>query len=93
VPCCLLDISRSICYLETYFSYLKVIVFVDRFLYTDDVGDISHYSVMTTLYAAKKYAVPALQTACVEFLKRNLRADNAFMLVAQVPTLNYPILC
>ncbi|OQV26257.1 BTB/POZ domain-containing protein 2 [Hypsibius exemplaris] len=54
-----------------------------KFLYTDDIGDISHFSVMACLYAAKKYAVPALQTACVDFLKRNLRADNAFMLVSQ----------
>lgn len=39
---------------------------------------------MTTLYTAKKYAVPALEAHCVEFLKKNLRADNAFMLLTQV---------
>lgn len=39
---------------------------------------------MTTLYSAKKYAVPALEAHCVEFLKKNLRADNAFMLLTQV---------
>lgn len=38
---------------------------------------------MTTLYTAKKYAVPALEAHCVEFLKKNLRADNAFMLLTQ----------
>lgn len=41
---------------------------------------------MTTLYTAKKYAVPALEAHCVEFLKKNLRADNAFMLLTQVIT-------
>ena len=39
---------------------------------------------MTTLYTAKKYAVPALEKHCVDFLKRNLSPDNAFMLLTQV---------
>lgn len=39
---------------------------------------------MTTLYTAKKYAVPALEGHCVEFLTKHLRADNAFMLLTQV---------
>lgn len=39
---------------------------------------------MTTLYTAKKYAVPALEAHCVEFLTKHLRADNAFMLLTQV---------
>lgn len=42
---------------------------------------------MTTLYTAKKYAVPALEAHCVEFLKKHLRADNAFMLLTQVSVL------
>ncbi|XP_055355103.1 BTB/POZ domain-containing protein 1-like [Paramacrobiotus metropolitanus] len=54
-----------------------------KFLYTDELGDITHYSVMTTLYVAKKYAVPALQAACVQFLKNNLCPSNAFLLVTQ----------
>ena len=41
-------------------------------------------TVMTTLYTAKKYAVPALEKHCVDFLKRNLSPDNAFMLLTQV---------
>lgn len=41
---------------------------------------------MTTLYTAKKYAVPALEKHCVDFLKRNLSPDNAFMLLTQVYT-------
>ena len=43
---------------------------------------------MTTLYTAKKYAVPALEAHCVDFLTKHLRADNAFMLLTQVQTLN-----
>lgn len=54
-----------------------------RFLYSDEVH-IGPETVMTTLYTAKKYAVPALEAHCVEFLKKNLRADNAFMLLTQV---------
>ena len=38
---------------------------------------------MTTLYTAKKYAVPALESQCVEFLKCNLNPENAFMLLSQ----------
>lgn len=56
---------------------------VCRFLYSDEV-QIGPETVMTTLYTAKKYAVPALEAHCVEFLKKNLRADNAFMLLTQV---------
>lgn len=56
-----------------------------RFLYSDEV-QIGPETVMTTLYTAKKYAVPALEAHCVEFLKKNLRADNAFMLLTQVIT-------
>ncbi|RZF43663.1 hypothetical protein LSTR_LSTR014333 [Laodelphax striatellus] len=33
---------------------------------------------MTTLYTAKKYAVPSLEKPCVEYLKSNVSADNAF---------------
>ena len=53
-----------------------------RFLYTDEVR-IGPETVMTTLYTAKKYAVPALEVQCVEFLEKNLRPDNAFMLLTQ----------
>ncbi|GAB1609291.1 BTB/POZ domain-containing protein 1-like [Argonauta hians] len=53
-----------------------------RFLYCDEV-QIDPETVMTTLYAAKKYSVPALEKACVEFLKGNLSSDNAFLLLSQ----------
>lgn len=61
----------------------SVCLHVFRFLYSDEV-QIGPETVMTTLYTAKKYAVPALEAHCVEFLKKNLRADNAFMLLTQV---------
>lgn len=54
-----------------------------RFLYYDEV-QIGPETVMTTLYTAKKYAVPSLERHCVDFLKHNLSADNAFMLLTQV---------
>jgi BTB/POZ domain-containing protein 1/2 len=58
---------------------------LSRFLYSDEV-QIGPETVMTTLYTAKKYAVPALEAHCVEFLTKHLRADNAFMLLTQVST-------
>ncbi|XP_024085706.1 BTB/POZ domain-containing protein 2-like isoform X2 [Cimex lectularius] len=60
-----------------------------RFLYTDEV-QIGPETVMTTLYTAKKYAVPTLEGHCVDFLKRNLRADNAFMLLTQARLFDEP---
>lgn len=57
-------------------------MFLLKFLYTDE-AQIGPETVMTTLYTAKKYAVPALESQCVEFLKRNLNAENAFMLLSQ----------
>ena len=60
-----------------------------KFLYTDDVS-IGPETVMTTLYTAKKYAVPALEKACVDFLKRNLSSDNAFMLLTQARLFDEP---
>ncbi|XP_063770872.1 BTB/POZ domain-containing protein 2 isoform X1 [Pseudophryne corroboree] len=60
-----------------------------QFLYSDEV-QIGPETVMTTLYTAKKYAVPALEAHCVEFLKKNLRADNAFMLLTQARLFDEP---
>lgn len=60
-----------------------------KFLYSDEVTICSD-TVMTTLYTAKKYAVPALERACVEFLKRNLSSDNAFMLLTQARLFDEP---
>lgn len=41
-------------------------------------------------FTAKKYAVPAMENACVDFLKRNLAADNAFMLLTQARLFDEP---
>jgi len=60
-----------------------------RFLYTDEVR-IGPETVMQCLYTAKKYAVVALERACVEFLKRNLRSDNAVMLLTQARLFDEP---
>lgn len=60
-----------------------------KFLYTDEVN-IGPDTVMTTLYTAKKYAVPALERACVDFLKRNLSSDNAFVLLTQARLFDEP---
>ncbi|XP_020794468.1 BTB/POZ domain-containing protein 1 isoform X2 [Boleophthalmus pectinirostris] len=60
-----------------------------RFLYSDEVH-IGPETVMTTLYTAKKYAVPALESHCVEFLTKHLRADNAFMLLTQARLFDEP---
>jgi hypothetical protein len=60
--------------------------FIYRFLYSDEVH-IGPETVMTTLYTAKKYAVPALEKHCVDFLKSNLGSDNAFMLLTQASLL------
>lgn len=53
-----------------------------KYMYTDEL-EIEPDSVMSTLYCAKKYAVVSLERECVDFLKCNLRADNAFMLLEQ----------
>ncbi|XP_056463120.1 BTB/POZ domain-containing protein 1-like isoform X2 [Gadus chalcogrammus] len=60
-----------------------------RFLYSDEIH-IGPETVMTTLYTAKKYAVPALEGHCVEFLTKHLRADNAFMLLTQARLFDEP---
>ncbi|CAI2350819.1 unnamed protein product [Caenorhabditis sp. 36 PRJEB53466] len=60
-----------------------------KFLYSDEVS-IGPESVMTTLYTAKKYAVPAMEKACVQFLKRSLLPDNAFMMLSQAKLFDEP---
>lgn len=60
-----------------------------RFLYTDEVH-LGLDMVMQCLYAAKKYAVVALEKACVDYLKRNLSSDNAFTLLTQARLFDEP---
>lgn len=63
-----------------------------KYLYTDELC-VEPDSVMTTLYVAKKYAVNALEKECVEFLKKNLRTENAFMLLQQASLFDELGLC
>ncbi len=60
-----------------------------RYLYTDELH-VGPDSVMSTLYVAKKYAVNTLEHSCVNFLKLNLRPDNAFMLLEQALLFDEP---
>lgn len=60
-----------------------------RFLYTDEVR-LAADIVMQCLYTAKKYAVVALEKACVDYLKRNLCSDNAFTLLTQARLFDEP---
>jgi len=60
-----------------------------RFLYTDEVR-LAPDIVMQCLYTAKKYAVVALEKACVEYLKSHLCSDNAFTLLTQARLFDEP---
>uniref|UniRef100_A0A914ERA5 BTB domain-containing protein n=1 Tax=Acrobeloides nanus TaxID=290746 RepID=A0A914ERA5_9BILA len=60
-----------------------------KFLYCDEVS-VGPDNVMTILYTAKKYAVPALELVCVDFLKENLSAENAFMMLTQARLFDEP---
>ncbi|KAI1295583.1 BTB/POZ domain-containing protein 3 [Halotydeus destructor] len=53
-----------------------------RYLYTDDIC-LETDNVLSTLYAAKKYLLPNLASACVEFLETSLTARNACILLSQ----------
>ena len=53
-----------------------------KYLYCDEI-DLNNDNVLATLYAAKKYLVPALANACVNFLERSLTAKNACLLLSQ----------
>ncbi|KAL0602589.1 LOW QUALITY PROTEIN: BTB/POZ domain-containing protein 6 [Plecturocebus cupreus] len=53
-----------------------------RYMYSDEI-DLEADTVLATLYAAKKYIVPALAKACVNFLETSLEAKNACVLLSQ----------
>uniref|UniRef100_A0A4X1TY35 BTB domain containing 6 n=1 Tax=Sus scrofa TaxID=9823 RepID=A0A4X1TY35_PIG len=54
----------------------------ERYMYSDEI-DLEADTVLATLYAAKKYIVPALAKACVNFLETSLEAKNACVLLSQ----------
>ncbi|KAI6238186.1 BTB domain-containing protein [Aphelenchoides fujianensis] len=53
-----------------------------KFLYTDTL-QLSSDNVMVVLYAARKYAIQTLENACTAYLKQNLQASNAFLILSQ----------
>ncbi|XP_068457370.1 BTB/POZ domain-containing protein 6-B-like [Clinocottus analis] len=53
-----------------------------KYMYSDEI-DLEADTVLATLYAAKKYIVPALARACVTFLETSLEARNACVLLSQ----------
>ncbi|KAG5855598.1 hypothetical protein ANANG_G00050760 [Anguilla anguilla] len=53
-----------------------------RYIYCDEI-DLCADTVLATLYAAKKYIVPHLARACVNFLETSLSAKNACVLLSQ----------
>lgn len=53
-----------------------------RYLYCDEIL-LEADNVLATLYVAKKYIVPHLARACVNFLETSLTARNACLLLSQ----------
>ncbi|KAL6466819.1 hypothetical protein MHYP_G00246230 [Metynnis hypsauchen] len=53
-----------------------------KYIYCDEI-DLSADTVLATLYVAKKYIVPHLARACVNFLETSLSAKNACILLSQ----------
>ncbi|XP_030369287.1 BTB/POZ domain-containing protein 6-B [Scaptodrosophila lebanonensis] len=53
-----------------------------RYLYCDEIK-LEPEHILATLYAAKKYIVPHLARACVNFLEVQLTAKNACLLLSQ----------
>ncbi|XP_067655349.1 BTB/POZ domain-containing protein 6-like [Haliotis asinina] len=50
------------------------------YLYTDNT-DIDAHNVTALLYESRKYAITALESKCLEFLKTNLSVDNACVIL------------
>ncbi|XP_077426149.1 BTB/POZ domain-containing protein 3-like [Vanacampus margaritifer] len=53
-----------------------------KYIYCDEI-ELCADTVLATLYAAKKYMVPHLARACVNFLETSLSAKNACVLLSQ----------
>lgn len=53
-----------------------------RYLYCDET-QLEADTVLATLYVAKKYIVPHLARACVNYLETSLTAKNACLLLSQ----------
>jgi BTB/POZ domain-containing protein 3/6 len=57
-------------------------LFFPRYLYCDEI-QLEADTVLATLYVAKKYIVPHLARACVNYLETSLTAKNACLLLSQ----------
>lgn len=55
---------------------------ISRYLYCDEI-QLEADNVLATLYVAKKYIVPHLCRACVNYLETSLTAKNACLLLSQ----------
>ncbi|XP_034018000.1 BTB/POZ domain-containing protein 6-B-like [Thalassophryne amazonica] len=53
-----------------------------KYMYSDEI-ELDADTVLATLYAAKKYIIPALAKACVTFLETSLEAKKACVLLSQ----------
>ncbi|XP_070705344.1 BTB/POZ domain-containing protein 6-B-like [Pempheris klunzingeri] len=53
-----------------------------KYMYCDAI-ELEADTVLATLYAAKKYIIPAVAKACVAFLETSLEAKNACVLLSQ----------
>ncbi|XP_062851797.1 BTB/POZ domain-containing protein 6-A [Trichomycterus rosablanca] len=60
-----------------------------KYLYSDEI-DLEPETIVETLYAAKKYLVSVLVSACVRFLESRLEAGNAFALLSHSCALDEP---
>jgi len=57
-------------------------IYLSRYLYCDEI-QLEADTVLATLYVAKKYIVPHLARACVNYLETSLTAKNACLLLSQ----------
>ena len=55
--------------------------YICRYLYCDEIS-LEADTVLPTLYAAKKYIMPHLTQACVDYLQTDLDASNACLLLS-----------
>ncbi|KAI6172967.1 Cytoplasmic tRNA 2-thiolation protein 1 [Aphelenchoides besseyi] len=53
-----------------------------RFIYTDQLK-LSPDEVMAIVYAARKYEIQSMESACITYLKKNLDAENVFFILEQ----------
>lgn len=61
---------------------IKFLFHSPRYLYCDEIH-LEADNVLATLYVAKKYIVPHLARACVNYLETSLTAKNACLLLSQ----------